>query len=499
MSTTKKVILKKDRRNPKLGYLKLQTITNRKSKEKSLKIKIQVKNWNPDKQFVYSTEPNADKLNEFIQKILSIEEKGKVIQKINEDSLFSFAEKVIKVIPYEGTRQTKRFAFNKLKGYVESTGKEDLLFPEIDLFFIKTYYSYLLESCEISTANAYMTNFKYFIHQAEEHGQHTYAINPFRTFKKRRKKNTHTVLTQYEVQEFRKYVSTDKAYLQVHQGFIFMMYAAGMRISDLLNLKWENFKKQGESYYVEYHMQKTGRLMKPKLTLEALECLIPFIEEYGKELISSYYFVKKIIEKDMKSLELLREDIKELKPITIYDVFISGKYKEKLYEGMEIEKKQNAVKDTIKIYQDSIEYNRNKLVSTIAEICLNLKDLYPTENVLPHCRGVSDEDMYKVTHAAKTQFNYRLKSIQKKLGIKTTITNHQARHIFAQRLFESGANFHYISLALGHSSLQITENYREQLVTDDARDVVEVFSELLRTSKYKETPKLIEVSKSNKH
>lgn len=39
-------------------------------------------------------------------------------------------------------------------------------------------------------------------------------------------------------------------------------------------------------------------------------------------------------------------------------------------------------------------------------------------------------------------------------------------------------------MALGHSSLSITENYREQLVTDTALDVTESFSLTIRNRPY---------------
>lgn len=68
---------------------------------------------------------------------------------------------------------------------------------------------------------------------------------------------------------------------------------------------------------------------------------------------------------------------------------------------------------------------------------------------------------------AKTAYvNKYLKQLAKKANITKTITSHVARHSFADHLRKSGTNLYTISKALGHSSLEMTENYLESFDTD---------------------------------
>lgn len=485
MSSSKKIILRVDKRNPKSGYLKLQTIINRKSKEKSLKIKVQVKNWNSDKQFLYSTEPDADRINQIIQQVLR-EEKGVEIKKVDKNSFIDFAENtILPSIFLKSTRDIKKFSLNKLKEFLESEGKNDLLFTEVDLFFIKKYYNYLLGKCKISTANAYMTYFKYFINQADNHDHYIYKKDPFKNLKKNSKNSKHEVMTSLEVDAFFQYEPEDESFLHVKNGFGFMMYSAGMRVSDLLNLKWGNFKKSGASYFLEYPMQKTKQIMTPKLTLEALQFLIPFIEEYDKKATKGYRFLKKKNEELGKSLEKFIEEEGEIKLVQFSDFkwsFMDGSQWEKIPQMIEDatkkEERKIVLQQNIPALREAIEFNKNQMLEILGEEVLRLKESHATENVLPHLRNVSEKDIEKVRHRATTSFNYRLKVIGKKTGIKTKMSNHQARHVFAQILFENGANFHHISLALGHRNLETTENYRSKLITDKAKDVVKEFSKI---------------------
>ena len=486
MSTTKKIILKVyKKRNPNEGYLKLLTITNRKPKEKSLNIKIQTKNWNADKQFVLSKEPNAKEINEKLKKIL-YEEQGKLIQKVKEDSLIDFAEERIEIIQVKGTKDGKLYALKKLKEYLKEEGKTDLLFSEITPLFVEKYYNYLKSTMKKkSSANAYMINFRYFVNEADKYDKYTYAKDPFKSLGEiKKEKSTLQVMTELEVEAFLEYEPKDESYLHVKSGFCFMMYCAGMRISDLLNMKWSNFRKQQDDYFLMYKTQKNKRQMHPILTLNALENLIPFIEEYGEELLKGYYKLKKVIEKDKKTLESFRQELKELKPIGIYEVYIAGKdkYQEVLHKAMKIDEEEKRIKEKIKLYREGREANRKTLGDIIADTCIRLGELYPEETVLPHSRNVPEDDFDREARAIKLQFNHRLQMIQKEMGIKTHITNHQARHVFAQRLFEAGANFHYISQNLGHASLQITERYRKQIINDKSNDVVRQFSDIMNKS-----------------
>ena len=68
--------------------------------------------------------------------------------------------------------------------------------------------------------------------------------------------------------------------------------------------------------------------------------------------------------------------------------------------------------------------------------------------------------------------HYRLYDYNKRRGVNTTGI-HRYRHTFAKQWIINGGNVVSLSKLLGHSSLDITENYIHLLVSDIAEQVNE--------------------------
>ncbi|MDT0685590.1 tyrosine-type recombinase/integrase [Autumnicola psychrophila] len=484
MSTTHKIVLIKKYAKDKEGYLKLRTTKDRKPTYTPLGFKVQVSNWNADKQYVKSKEPNSDRINEKIQEVKAEAQYNTVKKKkeVKGKSFVRYAKKVIQVISQEGTKRSRNNGLNKLRDFLKIKDKDDIAFEDIDTFFVKEYYGYLLENVANSSANEYLTVFKYFLTHADAHGYHSYTISPFRGLKKKKEKRSLPVLKYYEVEKFFGYKPEKEDFYLVQQAFGFMMYASGMRVSDFVTLKWKNFKEINGNYYVEFNMNKTKTLMKTKLTLDALQFLIPFMELYDKSAVNSF----RIFEKKQKNMrKKLKEAIDEESQIELrsfsefkYDIFadLMDKWHTLVEQESKKEERKITLQQLIEGMKRDLIFNEDILLSILGNQIIEFKDKYPEDTVHPMLR---DGQSYSEAQNAKQHFNYRLRIMGKECDIKTPVTNHQARHVFAQRLFEAGANFHHVSLALGHSSLEITEHYREKLVTDDAMDVVEEFSRIM--------------------
>ena len=157
------------------------------------------------------------------------------------------------------------------------------------------------------------------------------------------------------------------------------------------------------------------------------------------------------------------------------NIYINNFYElnEKMQAEMKKEEEKRNKGVLINTLKELIKVKESEIYKEASAQLMNVKKKFGKDNVFPLMREYEDkQEGYKNT---RPHLNYFLSTMGKELGIETKISNHQARHIFAQRLFESGANFHHISMALGHSSLQITENYREQLITDESKELSEVF------------------------
>lgn len=89
-----------------------------------------------------------------------------------------------------------------------------------------------------------------------------------------------------------------------------------------------------------------------------------------------------------------------------------------------------------------------------------VRTLSKEDYIFPHfVQGMDAEKQRKVHQQLTKVINKHIKRIAKALGINKDITTYYARHSFATVLKRSGANISMISDLLGHSSLQVTENY----------------------------------------
>ncbi|MFD1079724.1 tyrosine-type recombinase/integrase, partial [Longispora fulva] len=150
------------------------------------------------------------------------------------------------------------------------------------------------------------------------------------------------------------------------------------------------------------------------------------------------------------------------------------------------ERKKEHLRIEIIHCEEKMEEHKRKMMNNIADTIMVIKKEHPGDTILPHMRGLyKGEDRLSpeveaICNNFKTKNNQALKRIAKKVGIKKKISNHQARHVFAMKLFLKGVNMHYISLALGHSNIATTDKYRQKLIDDRLHDVTDDFSETFK-------------------
>jgi len=182
-------------------------------------------------------------------------------------------------------------------------------------------------------------------------------------------------------------------------------------------------------------------------------------------------------------MNILRNELrKPLISVNLLDNYSQSEYQkfqqdsEKHYTQLKLKKELDAKIATMeqllpKLHQDAYNY----LASSIKSI----KTENNSERIYTFLRGLQGNDLIRETRKRATKNNYFLSEMRKELNIKNPLSNHQARHVFAQRLFEAGANFHDISIELGHRSLAVTENYRKQISSEKSKDVVTIFESTL--------------------
>ena len=252
--------------------------------------------WDEKEQSVKKQHPNATGLNAIITRkkadliketyLLTLADDSVSIatikNKINDRTsfdLFEYSDKYIERLYKEGRHSTYKKCKSVIKKLRDYTGKETLPIKSISLDFIKRYEDYLMNNLG-NNRNTITVNLKtlaklvgdiYRNHDMDETG------NPFRKMKFKREQTERVYL---EIDEIRK-IQNLKFKLQsplydARELFLFECFS-GIRISDLLTLKWKNItdkeisirvRKTKKNLTVPLHNQVKAILEKRKRIIE---------------------------------------------------------------------------------------------------------------------------------------------------------------------------------------------------------------------------------------
>lgn len=287
---TVKVLLRMNKLNEKgLAPLYLRLIKNRKAKFISLGIYLKPSEWNEDAGKVRKSHPNSARMNAMIAQriadaegvVVELETKSKTISsyKIKEKIIgaapvdfFPYAEKYLQSLEKSGkigTYNRAKAVIQKLKAY---RNNNPLYFDDISVSFLKCYEEYLmsvLHNCQ----NTVQSNFKIIrklVNDAVKEDIITRNDNPFYKFTLKSEKTQREFLTEDELKRIENIVLLQKSRMNLHRDmYIFAAYAGGLRISDVLTLKWSNFDKDR----IILKVQKTLASLSIKLPNKAISIL----------------------------------------------------------------------------------------------------------------------------------------------------------------------------------------------------------------------------------
>lgn len=90
--------------------------------------------------------------------------------------------------------------------------------------------------------------------------------------------------------------------------------------------------------------------------------------------------------------------------------------------------------------------------------------------------SMTDEEKYDRRKYHRDQFNDRLKTISKRIGLTTNLSSYVARHSWATTLLRHDVPIGFISKGLGHSSILTTEKYLADFTDERKKDVGNILS-----------------------
>ena len=257
-----KVILKENKKdiNGEIP-LYLRIIKDRKAKFISLGIKVKEKDWNPAQCIVKKSNPDALRLNNFItHKIAEAQDfslemqtsskyvepkaiKQAILGKTSVNFL-KYADDFIensKSTYSVSTYNRYKAVISKLRAYKKNA---DFTFSDLTPLFLKTYENHLRTKLDNST-NTIHANFKVFrriIREAINDDLMPYDKNPFLKYTVKTTSTNIEFLTDAELLLFENLELAPDSLKNHHRNmYVFAAYAAGLRIGDLLTLKWSSF------------------------------------------------------------------------------------------------------------------------------------------------------------------------------------------------------------------------------------------------------------------
>ena len=496
MSKSVSIVYSKRSSEKDFGYLNLRIIENRKTRRKSLKIKLtdtQFKNYfneNTQRFRKNSNFQEGEKYNARIEKALS-EYEVKESEENDDISFLKYFKRKINLTSNHGTKIKKQVVLNKLLKYLKYTGKDDLMFNDITPTYAENLFYYFKnkkdpKKLSKNVAIHYIKIIKSIINKAHKERVFVHKYDPFSsldlkkgpTSPKYLKVEDLVRLTDSEVEE--QYI--DRA----RNLFLFQVFANGMRISDALMLRFSNF----DNGRLKYKMQKTGTELEFPLNVYLCVLLSKFhpdlhkyddskenekialsfnekksymnIHELNQEIDRFYFFnISKKPESNKLLKEVFDEDSEsEGKLLHYYGYDLDKNSKNFEYLKYLIERKQ-------KLNQKIDEHYLENFLKSLDVYELDKRNefIFPflEQNLFNDNKVELTEIQYKHLKNKTIVINRQLKELQELVNIKSNITTHVARHTFANLILSSGeANMFEISKLFGHSSLQITEIYLRQ-------------------------------------
>jgi integrase len=497
MGKTVAIIFLKQATTDKEGIIYVRTTEGRKSRRKSLGIKLKESDWK--QYFNEKTERfrddqrfgRAEEINDVITaqlKELSKNDNELALLPDGKKSFIKYWEGYIKTVENHGTRIKHEVVLAKLNKYLTAVNKPGLLFIEITAQFLREFRLYLLQTADPkllseNSVNHYLKIVKSIANKAAKEDYYIYARDPFLTIQFKNKTRQRNVLNADELFRIIKGIFWDKKLYLVKDMFLFQVFANGMRVSDLLLLRWNNFENQRLSYV----MFKTSTHISIPLNSNLAGIIHTLLGTTVTYKNLTNIFTQPTLLENNTWVNMNLKDIESAISKHAYDEHELGEGVIRNELNHRVERNEYVVQGNYYI-KKAFELQVNNLMEARDKLLRRIDELYTSQAiskiriekknnmndfVFPildndSFKNIDDkndfskltEQQYKAIKHATIVYNRNLKKLQKGCSINTHLSSHVARHSFTNLLLTmKDVNLYDISQSLGHSSLAITQNY----------------------------------------
>lgn len=342
--------------------------------------------------------------------------------------------------------QEKYNTYRKLKvvrNHLINFVKENGTLRKVDIEFLKRFRIYLFDKG--LKQNGVHTYFKVFRNQLNKAslqypGRFDPKSNPFHHFKVKHVKEDKVKLSLEQLNKIISAEISDSGLMDIRNFFLFSFYSAGMRISDVISLKWKNLK-DGR---LTYKMRKTGKTLSLPLNDKQVAILSMYLPEKDLSNLTS----------DLKNEETFLTSYTELNKKTWSgSTVIQTPFKSK------VKKDENTLSSIPAILLEVIELMSLKRGENFVFPLMENKKKY------------SQTEFLRQISSKSALINKGLKELSKSCDLGVKLSFHVARHTLSDLMRKTGVGLYDISKILGHSDIATTEKYLksiDQEATDSA-------------------------------
>lgn len=298
-----KVILRKEKKKDGKFPLALRITKNRKSSYIYLEYSLNLDEWDEAGQKVKKSHPNSVRLNAFIRKKISeASEKALELETLKTDTtshsvkqrvrpaqgltFFAQAQAYLNNLRESGKYNQYTADKPRIKHFKEFVDNQDLAFSDVTVGLLERFKTYLRGSYKSGEKKKILSERTVVNHLATIRSVFSKAIreqiierknSPFGSEKIQIKfpDSMKVGLSREELSRLEEVDLKNPLYNHARNMWLFSYYFAGMRVSDLLRLKWSDFQ-DARLHYGMHKNTKTG-------SLKIHEKALMIIEQYANE------------------------------------------------------------------------------------------------------------------------------------------------------------------------------------------------------------------------
>lgn len=287
------VVLRKKKRKDGEYPLAIRIIKDRKTSYIYLSMALEEADWDPIKQKVKKSHANSVRLNNLIaqklaeandtfleleakkEKTTAASMKTKIKQQNQTHGFFALAKEYLQNLKKSGKYNRYSADVPRIKRFKEFVKASEIAFEEITPGLLNRFQAHLRSTRDINerTVVNHLVVIRTLYNQAIYNGMAERNNYPFGRGKIviRFPETNKIGLTEDEVKELVKLeLEVDSHEFHARNLWMFSFYLAGMRVSDVLRMKWENIE-DGRVHYTMGKNAKAGSLKLPAKAVEILD------------------------------------------------------------------------------------------------------------------------------------------------------------------------------------------------------------------------------------